>query len=98
MIIKIQDKEYTLKYDINALALLEDITGSSISNALQENMGIAMLRNLFYVGLKRNHKDITVEQVGDIMQDYIDEHKSVERLSALITEAFEKSNLATEKK
>ena len=98
MLIKIQDKEYTLKYDINALALLEDITGSSISNALQENMGIAMLRNLFYVGLKRNHKDITVEQVGDIMQDYIDEHKSVERLSALITEAFEKSNLATEKK
>jgi len=98
MLIKIQDKEYTLKYDINALALLEDITGKSISNVLQENMGISTLRNLFYVGLKRNHKDITVEQVGDIMQDYIDEHKSVERLSALITEAFEKSNLATEKK
>lgn len=98
MLLKIQDKEFILKYDINALALLEDITGKAISSAMSEEMGIKTLRNLFYVGLKRNHKDITIEETGDLIQEYLDEHKDIEKLSELITKAFTESNLTAGKK
>ena len=98
MLLKIQDKEYLLRYDINALILLEDITGQSITNALNEDMGIKMLRNLLYVGLKRNHKEITIEGVGDLIQEYLDADGDMEKLSELITVAFSESNLTSKKK
>jgi|PlaIllAssembly_1097288.scaffolds.fasta_scaffold380188_2 hypothetical protein len=98
MLLKIQDKEYLLRYDINALILLEEITGQSITNALKEDMGIKMLRNLLYVGLKRNHKEITLESVGDLIEEYLDADGDMEKLSELITVAFSKSSLTSKKK
>ena len=68
-----------------------------ISKAMSEDVGIRMLRSLMYVGLTRNHK-LTTDEVGDLMQDFINENGSIEKLNQIITSAFAEANLSGEKK
>ena len=98
MVLKIQDKEYLLKYDVNSLVLLEEISGYTLDHILQHGMGFKALRDMLFVGLRRNHKEIDMEQVGDLIQDFLNEGQSPAKLGELLYEAFSKSNLVRKKK
>lgn len=92
MIIKIQDKEYNLKYDINALAKIEEETGQPISNILNnEEISVTKLRTLFKCGLKGIN--ITDDEAGDLMESYGD----LESLGETIVKAFEDSSVLKKK-
>lgn len=78
------DKPRLLRYGMNALALIEDLTGRPISQMDMNNIGIRDLRIIIYAGLSHEDKGITIEQVGDI----IDEYSSMSDIAEKVGEAF----------
>ena len=67
--ITIEDDTYFLRYDLNALVMLEDAY-DNIEEALnfEENPkgAIGKLRKVLYVGLMANHPDISEDDVGGL--------------------------------
>ena len=83
--------DYTLRYSINALCELEDASGMSaiqLANTLgdEETFNTKTLRLMVWGGLTDNHEDITLKEVGEIIND-----TGVAVVMEAITRAFELS-------
>lgn len=63
------DKERHLKFNLNALILAEEITGKKLSQLGENKEGfdLAFLRGMLYAGLKWEDKELTLEEVGDLI-------------------------------
>lgn len=67
------DKERHLRFNLNALVLLEKETGRSMSDLVPDEktgkngFDMEMLRALLYAGLKWEDKELTIELVGDMI-------------------------------
>ncbi|MFT8313245.1 MAG: hypothetical protein ABF633_03205 [Clostridium sp.] len=67
------DKERHLRFNLNALVLLEKETGRSMSELVPDEKSgkngfdMEMLRALLYAGLKWEDKDLTIDAVGDMI-------------------------------
>jgi|DEB0MinimDraft_10_1074344.scaffolds.fasta_scaffold471304_1 hypothetical protein len=81
------DKVRKLKYGINQLVLLEDLLKVPLAKLDMSSLSIANVRDIIFAGLSHEDKNLTQEQVGDL----IDEHSSLEKVVEKITEAFEVS-------
>ena len=57
------DRERHLRFDLNALELIEDITGLSVAK-VGENMKMGTLKAMLYAGLKWEDKSLKIEDVG----------------------------------
>ena len=88
--IKVNKKNYYLNYDINTLCMMKS-KGLDIMKLDQIEMDITVIRDLFYFGLIRFHKELTREDVGELMSDFIQEGGSFEMLADIITNALTKS-------
>ena len=90
-LIKINNKEYFLKFTINSLCEMKDC-GLDVME-LDETMDFAQLRSIFYFGLKKIHgQEIkSVEQAGDLMSDYLETQGTMEDLGNIISKALIKS-------
>lgn len=83
------DKNRHLKFGMNALIQLEKELGKPITSMADENeFKLEDLRTMIYVGLKWEDKNLTMEQVGDIMDEAI-EKNGMEYLSEKLGEALE---------
>lgn len=93
------DRERHLKYGTNALIELEKITNKPITEIGAE-VSMADLRAMFYVGLKWEDKNLTLEETGDLL-DIALEHDSfeglAEKLSQALTGALNNTALPSEK-
>ena len=78
------DKPRTLRFGINALAKIEDLTGKPLTTLKLDSVGIKDLLIITYAGLAHEDQDLTVEKVGDL----IDEYSSIEILSQKLGEAL----------
>ncbi len=78
------DKARNLRYGINALVKVEELTGKSITKLDLDNISMSDLRTIVYAGLCHEDKDITPEKVGEL----IDEYSSVEVVAEKMGEAF----------
>lgn len=78
------DKPRTLRYGINALVKVEDLTGKSIVSLNLDKVGIKDLLIIIYAGLCHEDSTLTVEKVGDL----IDEYSSITEVSDKLGEAF----------
>lgn len=90
--IKINGKEYFLKFTINSLIEMKEC-GLDVMK-LDETMDFGQIRTLFYYGLKKIHGDQikTQEQAGDLMSDYLEgDNGSMEELGGVISKALVKS-------
>ena len=58
-------KSYQLRYNFNSLALLEDVLGVPVT-AVGDNPGIKEIRALLWAGLLHQHKDLSLNDAGDI--------------------------------
>jgi hypothetical protein len=69
--IQIGDKLYQLRYNFDALTKLEDLTNETFTkHVIQLGSGsMKSLKMLFFVGLSKNHPEITLENVVDILDD-----------------------------
>lgn len=62
--IELNGRRRTLRYDLNALALLEEKLGRSISQLDDVEMGIRSIRALIWAGLQHDDPDLTEQDVG----------------------------------
>jgi hypothetical protein len=62
------DRERSLKFDLNALAALEDVLGRSVlGDGGMDLKGARELRAFFWAGLLHEDPSLTIEQVGAMM-------------------------------
>jgi len=78
------DKVRNLRYGMNALVTVEDLTGKSITKLDLENISMKDLRTILYAGLYHEDKDLTPEKVGDL----IDEYGNITDIAGKLGEAF----------
>ena len=84
----ILDRPRTLRYGLNALAKVEDITGKNIMGLDLNNVSIKDLLAIIYAGLYHEDKELTVEKVGDLIDEHSNITEVAEKLGEAFTEAF----------
>lgn len=77
------DKERTLRYTLNALAELEDALGVPLSDMEGLQLGMKQVRAFLWAGLIHEEKELTIEQVGDLV-----DFENIKDVNDKITEAF----------
>lgn len=91
------DRPRTLRYGMNALATIEDITGKSILSLDLNNVGVRDLLAIVYGGLYHEDKKLTIEKVGELIDDYSDLTEIAEKIGEALTEAFGKGQTGNPK-
>ena len=91
-VLKINKKDYVLKFTTKALMSLnaKGITLTSLSEDM-EKLSLISLYDAFYEGLKFANKDITLDQVYDLIDVYYEEGGEVENFFMMILEEYAKS-------
>ena len=87
------DKARNLRYGINALVKVEELTGKSITKLDLENISMKDLRAILFAGLYHEDLDLTPEKVGTL----IDEHSDIGKIAEKLGEAFGLAFGTTEK-
>jgi hypothetical protein len=60
------DKERNLKFNLNSLITIEELTGIKVSEMGENSdFGMVTLRAMVYAGIRHEDKEITLEEVGD---------------------------------
>lgn len=89
-VVKTKANTYFLRFTINAHCEAEGMLGFPLTE-LEGKTGISVFRTLMFIGLKHGgHRDITLEDAGDIMQEIIHDY-GMEYLSEVISEAVQQS-------
>lgn len=65
-----------LRFDINALADFEQLTGMGFGQLMSMKAMFATCRALLFAGLKHEDRTLTVERVGDLIFDFINDEKN----------------------
>jgi len=80
------DKARKLRYNLNALAELEDKLGTSLSDLDEDKMGVKQIRTFLWAGLIHEDPEITEQEVGEMV-----DFENMEYINEKITEAFSKA-------
>nr|DAJ70350.1 MAG TPA: tail assembly chaperone protein [Caudoviricetes sp.] len=81
-------KLYELRYSFNALCEFEEKYDIGVSEALANRKSFYYLRGLLWSGMLAKQK-LTVEQVGDILDAYLQDGHELGDLLKLLTEALQ---------
>ena len=82
------DRPRTLRYGLNALVKIEDLTGKSLLAFDLNNVGVKDLLVIIYCGLCHEDKNLTPKQVGDLIDEYSSISEIAEKLGEALTVAF----------
>lgn len=85
--LKVGKKDYFLNYDINTLCMMK-AQGLNIMKLDEMEIDIELVRGLIYFGLKRFHNDITLEDAGELISDYIQEGHTFEEVASVMEQAL----------
>ncbi len=90
--LKVGKTEHRLRYDINAIADIEESLGVGLVELFkEENIGFRTIRALLWAGLKWD-KELTITDAGDIIQEYlVNKDGTLEQLVNKIVEALQES-------
>jgi hypothetical protein len=96
---RLEKKIRHLKYDLNALADFEQQCGMGIGQLLQMKAIFATARAMFWCGAKHEERSMTLEDAGDLIQDYIrGNHGTVnDMMTACFEIAIEQGALGVQK-
>jgi len=86
------DRPRNLRYGINALIKVEEMTGRTISKLDLENISMKDLRTILYAGLYHEDKDLTPDRVGALIDDYSNISAIGEKLGEAFNVAFNGGN------
>ena len=86
------DKPRPLRYGINALAKIEDLTNKPLVKLDLKNVGIKDLLIITYAGLCHEDSNLTIEKVGDIIDEYSSLGEIAEKVGEALTLAFGKED------
>lgn len=62
----LEEKEYFLKFTLNSLRILEKEHGIKLTE-LSENIDMETIQLILFLGLNKFHKELTFEEVGDMV-------------------------------
>lgn len=83
------DRPRHIKFDFNSLADTEKVAGVGLGAIFAEDrIGFNMTRILLWGGLKWEDRRLTVERVGEMLQDYFQGGGSWEEITAKVLEAI----------
>ena len=82
------DRVRTLRYGMNALVKIEELTGKAISKLDLENISVKDLRTMVYAGLFHEDKSLTPEKVADLIDEYSNLSTVAEKLGEAMTLSF----------
>ena len=82
------DKPRTLRYGMNALIKIEELTGKNLTKLDLDNISIKDLRTIVYAGLFHEDNDLTPETCGDLIDDFSDIGTVAQKLGKAMTLAF----------
>lgn len=78
MIFEAMGKSFTLRYDFNAICEIEAKAGKGFDELLSQQSGVHLsTRYLLWGGLLKNHKSITLDETGAIIENLIENGKSL---------------------
>lgn len=87
-VIEINNKEYEIKYTINVLVRMEEdgLDVMHLDNVIN-NISFALIRKLFYYGLKDSvGKAFNEQKAGDMMDEYLVDNDYKELMTVLLSE------------
>ena len=83
-----------LRYDFNAIVDLENYFNKGIGAILnEEQAGFRVIRAMYWAGVRAFNKKVTIEQVGNWLQEEIENGKGIEELFEPVTKALQASGL-----
>ena len=88
--LRINGKDYELKYTINTLCQMCD-SGIDVMDLANLKINVKTIRELFMFGLKHENKKITQAQAGDLMDAYCEEGGDINELSTEIMTCLAKA-------
>lgn len=72
-VLKIEDREYVIKYSINSLIEMESYLGKPFTSVFSEDgISLLALRTLAYFGMKQMDHDLTHEKAGIIISQALE--------------------------
>ncbi len=83
-------KRRSFRFDINALADFEQVTGMGFGQLMSTKAVFATARALLWAGLKHEDRTLTVEDAGRLLSRYIKEGKG--SIDVVLTACFEAAN------
>lgn len=93
-----EEQPRLLRFDANALSLVENTTGRGLQLLLLEGRAISTIRVLLWAGLKdqlptRKRAEWTLDKAGTLLQEHMDAGGKLETIAAAIGEAITASGL-----
>ena len=79
--LEVREKEYKLRFNINAIADIEQKAGKGIGALFsEENMGVNSIRLLLWGAIRHQEKGLTLDKAGMILDDFMEEGGTLESL------------------
>ena len=97
--IQIGEKTYTLRYNFDAMEVVEDLTGKSFFECLGavQTGNMKSIKLMFFAGLKKNHPGIELESVGELL-DELELKDAITTLIEAVENYFTKGKSDSKKK
>ena len=91
--IKINNKDYLVRFDINTLCDMKQKAGVDVMRLDPETFDFVLLRSLFFYGLQQFHsKEVIDESVaGSLLSDYLINEGTLEEFSDVLISAVNTS-------
>lgn len=90
-VIKINDKDYIISFNINTFCLMES-NGFNVMSINESDFGLSAYRELFYYGLLRYHKKgMTQDKAGELISDFLENDGNMTELTEKVMSALFKS-------
>jgi len=84
------DRERHLRYDINALADLEQVLGINLAQPVGlHQIGLNALRGFLWAGLKHEDPTLTLAGAGTLLQDHLAAGRDIVDVAAKMREAMD---------
>ena len=84
------DKKRNLKFGMNSVIQLEKTFGKPIAE-IGNKPSLEDIATIMFFGLKHEDKKLTLEDIGDLMDDAIENHETFDEVIKLVMEAFSSS-------
>src|SRR3990170_154524 len=87
------DKRRQVRFDLNALADLEERSGRGLGALLLSSQAYAKARWLLWAGLRAEDSALTLEDVGRLIQTYLEAGHRLGDLALILDDALLKSGV-----
>ena len=89
-VLRIGEKEYKLRFTINAVAGLERMHGCGI-DGISKKGEITALRALLHCGLQAYNANVDVDKAGELIDDYLAAGNTLQDISEILKDALSNS-------